>query len=143
MRKQSRDSQAGYSIVEVLVALVITTLSLLGLGSLQLSSVRNTNSAAQRLEATTLAYDILERMRANRRQALLGNYDIDLDQDPAGAGLAFDDLGDWKDALTQLPGGDGAVEVIGEQEVTITVQWTDAVDDGRGGTSEVHLRTAL
>jgi type IV pilus assembly protein PilV len=136
--------QSGYSLVEVLVAVVMLSIGLLGLAGLQLNSVQNTNSATQRFEATTLAYDILERMRGNRVRAIAGAYDIALGEAPAGADVAATDLAAWKDALAALPAGDGAVAIDGGQ-VTITVAWSDAVDDDQDGnhTAQVHLRTEL
>ncbi len=142
MRYRSHPGQTGYSLVEVLVALLITSVGMLGLAGLQLNSLRNTNSAGQRLEATTLAYDILERMRANRRAATLGAYNIEVGEDSAGAEPAAQDLAVWKSTLAMLPDGDGAVQA-NAQQVTVTVQWTDAVDDGNNRTARIHLRTEL
>lgn len=142
MRHPPCRGQNGYSLVEALVALVITSFSLLGLAGLQLSGVRNTNSSSQRVEATTLAYDILERMRANRQQAILGAYVIDIGDMPAGGDIAGQDLATWKNALALLPDGDGTIATVAQQ-VTISVQWTDAVDDGNDITAHVHLRTEL
>ncbi len=144
MHKRLPPNQRGYSLIEALIALLITSVSLLGMAGLQLNGVRNTNSSSQRVEATTLAYDMLERMRANRRQATLGDYDIDIGDVAAGGDTAGQDLQAWKDSLALLPEGDGAVEVV-DQQVTITVQWSDAVnDDGDAdATARVHLRSEL
>lgn len=142
MRIPSR--QSGSSLVEVLVTLVIVSIGLLGLAGLQLSSMQSANSASQRFTATTLGYDILERMRANRLQALNGDYDIDVGDLPGGAGVAGADLAAWKDALQALPGGDGSIAVDGRR-VTITIEWQDAVRDGSPDPAPavVRLRTEL
>jgi len=131
--------QAGVTLLEVLVTLLVTSVGLLGLAGLQLTSVQGTNSAAQRFDASTLAYDILERMRANRPQALLGAYDIALGEAAPGGDMAADDLSDWKDALTGLPDGDGAVETDGNR-VTVTVRWTDASAANPGGSRIAFVR---
>jgi type IV pilus assembly protein PilV len=123
-----RRRQAGLSLVEVLVTVVLVSVGLLGIAGLQLTSVQNTNSASQRFEATLLAEDILERMRANRSQAMVGRYDIAVGAGVNSVGIAQDDLTEWRASLAQLPGGDGGVGFDGN-EVTITVQWTDASDD--------------
>lgn len=137
-------AQAGTTLVEVLVTLVLVSVGLLGLVGLQLATVQNTNSAAQRFEATTLAQDILERMRANKARAVDGDYDIALGAGANGAGLAGDDLAAWKQALAVLPAGDGSIDV-NNGEVTITVQWTDASNESTNGSrdSSVFLRTGL
>lgn len=141
---QPRRDQAGTTLIEVLITVILVSVGLLGLAGLQLTTVQNTNSAAERFEASTLARDILERMRANRQQALNGEYDLDMGDDPGGAGLAGDDLDAWMDALGVLPNGDGSVEVD-DGVVTIEVEWTDASDDNDGDTRDmsVFLRTGL
>ena len=55
----------GVSMIEVLVTLVILSIGLLGMAGLQLSSIRGTNSSNYRTQASLLANDIIERMRAN------------------------------------------------------------------------------
>ncbi|MBL8201317.1 MAG: type IV pilus modification protein PilV [Chromatiales bacterium] len=143
-RSQSCGNQGGTTLIEVLITVILVSVGLLGLAGLQLTSVQNTNSAAERFEATTLARDILERMRANRQQALNGLYDLAMGDDPGAAGLAGDDLDAWMDALAVLPNGDGSIEV-NDGIVTIEVQWTDASDDNAGGTRDmsIFLRTGL
>ncbi|MEQ1800785.1 MAG: type IV pilus modification protein PilV [Gammaproteobacteria bacterium] len=138
------NSQAGTTLIEVLITVILVSVGLLGLAGLQLTTVQNTNSAAERFEATTLARDILERMRANRQQALNGEYDLAMGDAPAAADLAGDDLDAWMDALAALPNGDGSIEVV-DDVVTIEVEWTDASDDNAGDTRDmsVFLRTGL
>jgi type IV pilus assembly protein PilV len=120
--------QAGITLVEVLVTLLLVSTGLLGMVALQLSTTQNTNSAAQRFEATQLARDILERMRANRAAAMLGHYNVALGGSSAAGGLAKADVDEWKAALARLPGGDGAVAVV-DGVATITVAWTDVSTD--------------
>lgn len=140
----TRRSQSGTTLIEILITVILVSVGLLGLAGLQLATVQNTNSAAERFEATTLARDILERMRANRQQALNGQYNLAMGDDPAVDGLAGDDLEAWMDSLATLPNGDGSVEVD-DGVVTIEVEWTDASDDNAGDTRDmsVFLRTGL
>jgi type IV pilus assembly protein PilV len=58
-------SEAGVSLVEVAVAVLVLSIGALGLASLQISAKRAGFEAMQRTEASALAMDILERMRAN------------------------------------------------------------------------------
>lgn len=69
--------QQGMSLIEVLVAVLVLALGLLGLAMLQTAGLRLTTDSYSRSQATFLAYDIIERMRANQAGFIAGNYDID------------------------------------------------------------------
>lgn len=56
----------GFTLLETLAALLILSIGLLGLASLQLTNVKNSRDAYYRTQANILAQDIAERMRANR-----------------------------------------------------------------------------
>lgn len=58
--------QTGFSLVEVLVAMLVLAIGLLGLAALQTQGVRFNHDAYVRTNATTLAYDIVDKMRLNR-----------------------------------------------------------------------------
>ncbi len=60
-----RSRQSGFSLLEVLIAIVITSIGLLGLAAMQATGLRNNHSAYHRSQATVLAYDIADRMRSN------------------------------------------------------------------------------
>jgi len=143
-RHCSRNSQSGTTLIEVLITVVLVSIGLLGLAGLQLMTVQNSNSSSERFEATTLAHDILERLRANRQPALAGQYNLALGANPAGANLVGEDLDEWRDALAVLPNGDGSIDVTAGV-VTIEVKWTDASDDNADDSRvmSVFLRTEL
>lgn len=67
-------SDRGISLIEVLVSLVILSLGVLAVVALQLVSKRNNADAGQRTIAAQLAYDMIERMRANSTQATLAAF---------------------------------------------------------------------
>ena len=75
-RRPGRGKAAGFSLIEVMVAVLVLGVGLLGFALLQTMSVRFTQSANQRTQATNLAYDMLDQMRANRIAAgqYVGNY---------------------------------------------------------------------
>lgn len=58
----------GFSFVEVLVAVFVMSVGLLGVGALQVTSKRSNLEAVQRATAVALASDIIERMRANAQE---------------------------------------------------------------------------
>lgn len=149
------DRISGFTLMEVLVALVILSIGLLGLAGLQAAGLRYNHSSYLRSQATLLAYDIVDRMRANRQEALNGSYNIALGTSPAApasctgsaafctpAQLKDDDLYQWETALKNtLPSGTGGITMNGTQ-FTITVQWTDDQTPGAPA-QKFSLMTAL
>jgi type IV pilus assembly protein PilV len=122
-------SQRGISMIEVLVAIVVLTIGILGMAGLQAAGLRQAQSAQLRAQAAQFAYDMADRMRANLGEAR--GYGLALaDAAPAGSSTADRDRADWLARLATLPAGDGAIEVdLTTNLVTITVQW----DDTRAG----------
>lgn len=117
-------------MIEVLVTLVVLSVGLLSLAALQIATLKHNNSALTRFEATMLAYDILDRMRANRNSAIRGSYNISVletatnDEDIAGQDLTM-----WKAALgDKLPAGNGSISVA-DRQATVTVQWSEDWDE--------------
>jgi type IV pilus assembly protein PilV len=71
-RRPAALRQCGFTLVEVLVALVVLAIGLLGVASLQITSKRGNLEAQQRALAVLMAEDLLERMRTNT--GALGTY---------------------------------------------------------------------
>lgn len=116
----------GFTLVEALVALLALSIGLLGVAGLQLAGLRHNMSSGWRSQATYMAYDILDRMRANGDN--LDSYPTDYDEVPMPGGIAQADLSAWKTNLARaLPLGDGSIEVDG-RDVTVNIHW----DDSRG-----------
>ncbi len=66
----------GFTIVEVLVSLLILSVGLMGLATLQVVGLQNTQGGAQRAQAAFLAYDITDRMRTNPAAVTAGSYNL-------------------------------------------------------------------
>jgi type IV pilus assembly protein PilV len=161
----------GFTLVEVLVALVVMSIGVLGVGRLVLFSARSNDSAYLRSQAVALAYSILDDMRANRQTALNTGYDVaaaNTVPNPGsscnqgstcttGSQLAQYDLYQWATRLQVLgPSGNGSVKTtpvtdptsgITSFTATVTVSWDDTVArqtfDGSTGTVAVVLETIL
>jgi type IV pilus assembly protein PilV len=110
----------GFSMLEVMVAVLVVSLGLLGLSGLQTVGLRNNASAGQRTIATQLAYDMADRMRANFASVIAGDYNYVNYSGTNAAGqttanclnttgctaqqLAFEDIYEWNQQIcSQLP----------------------------------------
>ncbi len=136
------ERQRGFGMIEVLVALMIFSIGLLGLIRLQTISLQGSTSAARRATAVILGQEILERMRINQAASLAGNYSVAFGASPTGGTLAGDDLAEWKSMLaTNLPNGDGEVLTVAGI-ATVTVRWDESWDtDDDDGNAEIRLRS--
>lgn len=138
----------GLTLVEILVALFILSIGLLGLAGLQTASLKFNTSAYYRTQATALAYGLADRMRANRAAAFADDYSVGL-ADPApvcaapvvAGSVPQQDISAWRMALAcRLPLGNGSVERVGNN-FTFTVQWDDS--HGEEDPMQFEFTTAL
>ena len=136
----TRDS--GFSLLEVMIAVLVLSVGILGMATLQLQALKSNQSALSRTEATQYASLIGDLMRANRSAALAGQYDIALGESASGATAAVADLQYWKQTLASLPQGDGAV-VVSQGRATIRVQWQGSRQAGEPAQQALIVRTAL
>ncbi len=122
-----RHKESGVSLIEVLVAVLVTATGVLGAASMQINAVRYNQAANTRSTAVFLANDISDRMRANRANALAGTYNIALAADaPTGNLIYQQDVREWlQEVANRLPGGDGAVSQS-NTTFTITLQWNES-----------------
>ena len=121
--------QAGVTLIEVLVTMFILAIGLLGLAGLQANSLKNNQAALYRSQATVLAYDIADRMRANRTAALSGSYNVAIGSSGSSGGIVLADITEWKDALErELPRGDGSVTVDLNGNANIVIKWIENND---------------
>jgi len=144
------NKKTGFTLIEVLIAMVVLGVGLLGLAGLQATSLKNNQSAYNRSQATQLAYDIADRIRANTGSA--ASY-LTATMAPTAAAIQADcnavtttctaadiaqnDLFEWNAAMLQaLPAGAiGSIALAGSI-YTITINWDDNRDgdiDGDGG----------
>lgn len=128
-RTASARAQCGFSLIEVLVALLLVALGVLGAAALQLNALRFTQDSAHRVQASLLATDLLERMRANPGQRTSYAGDVAGDcvtesADPPTV-LAQDRLDFAAGVTCRLPQGRARVRVE-DALVTIQINWSQA-----------------
>jgi type IV pilus assembly protein PilV len=119
----------GFTLLEVLIALLVLSIGLLGLAALQTSGLRSNQMATMRTLATQIAYDMTDRMRANPTGMTNLEYIIATDETPAAspATTAEIDLTEWRDQVARLPGGLSSITRSAGPPVTheITVYWDE------------------
>lgn len=129
----------GVSLVEVLVAILVLGVGLLGLAALQARGLKFNHDAYARSQATLLAYQIIDAMRARNDPADDADLDAYLaETDPRGppphdpadlcdptASTVENDLHCWFDAIQAvLPSGDARIGANG-QAYDVTLRWQE------------------
>jgi len=116
-----RSRQSGFTLVEVMVAALIMSVGLLGLAGLQAASLRNNQGAFMRSQASTLVYDLADRMRTNVSSANSNFYSVAAANVAVNANcnttagctpqqMAQSDLAEWNTVIaSHLPLGQGIV----------------------------------
>ena len=132
--------QKGLSLIEVMITLAVFSFGLLALAALMASGLKYNTSALHRSYATSQAYDMADRMRANRLGLDAGYYNdlSESDTDPdciesscTPEQMAHYDTWQWNtDNARLLPEGAGTVSLKSNDSgiYTITVAWNDDRD---------------
>lgn len=131
------NTEAGMTLIEVLVSILILGIGLLGAAAIQLNALKYTDSSAMASQASFIAYDMMDRIRANvdgnavnNGSNVLASYALaSLNAAPVGNmnNAVSQDLADFSANITQFANTSGATSSIGivKNEVTITVAWDD------------------
>lgn len=142
----SRGRQAGFGLVEILVALLIVSIGLLGIASLQVMALKNTGSSMERSQAVIQTYSYLDVLRADRDRAKDKELDVPaMTCNPNNMGTSKVEQRKW---LTQLqetlgPQACGRVVCDGTYKCTITIQWDDSRAEGGSTTQQLVTETLL
>jgi type IV pilus assembly protein PilV len=138
-------AQSGMTLIEILVAIVVLAIGLLGLAGLQLKGIQVNQGSTWRWQAAALAEDLADRIRADKTGALAGFYNITAGAATTTAGNAATTaaLNEWLSRVKSLPGGSADVAAFAggaANQLTISVSW----DDTRGvaGVSAGGVNTA-
>lgn len=123
--------QQGMSLIEVLIAVLILGIGVLGIAAMQASALRNSQSSMQQSQAVISANGLMDAMRANPN----GAYALTMPAPgscpvpSAGATVASKDLHDWIAGLQAGigPNACGAV-ACAASNCTVTVRWSETAD---------------
>ena len=116
MRSNARSATRGVVLIEVMVALLIFMLGVLGFIGLQTSLTRATTDADLRANAAFLANDAIGRMWADISN--LAGY--------GGSTCSITSCAEWRSKVQQLlPGSTATITVDGAtNNVTVRIDWT-------------------
>ncbi|KGS15106.1 Type IV pilus assembly protein PilV [Pseudomonas coronafaciens pv. garcae] len=130
--------QTGMTLIEVLVSILILAIGLLGAAAIQLNALKYTDSSTMSSQASFIAYDMMDRIRANvdgnasanGSTNVLATYSL---PSLAAAPVANpnnareQDLSDFRDNIITFAGasGTGSIDVTQAPEVTINIGWSD------------------
>ena len=120
-------AQDGMTLIEVLVALLVLSVGLLGAAAVQLNALKYTDSSLMTTQASFIAYDMLDRIRAST--------DV-LDQD----------LRDFAANIDSFGGASATGRVsLSQQLYSVRIEWDDSRAAGTGDSRpslEVSSRVA-
>ncbi|MFL6608018.1 MULTISPECIES: type IV pilus modification protein PilV [Pseudomonas] len=123
MKGCSKKAQEGMTLIEVLVAVLILGVGLLGAAMIQLNALKYTDSSRMTSQASFIAYDLLDRIRANSG----ADYTIAPPGSPNLNVARDQDLYDFKTNIVAFGGATATGTVALNQRVyTITISWDDA-----------------
>jgi type IV pilus assembly protein PilV len=129
--------QRGVGLIEVLIAVLVMAIGLLGIAALQATALRNSQSSMERSQAVIQSYTIFDAMRANRAAALdKGEYNIGMTCEVGAATtLAKKDIASWLQSLQRTLGPTtcGKIECAAGL-CKVSVRWDDS--RATGGSKE-------
>ena len=158
------EHQQGITMIEILVAMVIVSIGLLWAAAMTINGLESNRNAYQRTQASMLAYDIADRMRANPE----GNYQLaglgsapsmpqcfSAGQNCSISEMADADLARWVSIISgdggsvvgELP-SPGAEIILNGDVYTVTIEWeqvawdeaNNAFEDAQTQTVQLEVR---
>lgn len=121
--------QRGVSLIEVMVAVFVVAIGVLGAAAMQLNALKYTESSRITSQASFIAYDIIDRIRANAEPTVLDGYDLaNISTSANCSGICATDVQDFISNVQTLPDGEGTINVDGTT-VTVSLSWSE----GRAG----------
>lgn len=146
LRRAPGSRQRGASLIEVMVAVLIMAIGLLGIAAMQTAALRNSQGSLERSQAVISSYTAVDAMRANRAAALAGAYNTSgflCATDGAGS-LADTDRAEWvkawRDSL-KVASDDtaacGSIDCV-SGVCTVALRWDDSRASNGGDAGKVQ-----
>lgn len=135
-------TQRGVSMIEVMVALLVLAVGVLGVVALQAMTLKNTGSSAERTQATVQVYSMMDIIRADRDNLGAYNTNVYTGADADGSDQPGT-VNAWLRSLRRTVGPDAeglVVCVADEMRCTVGVQWNDS--RATGGAVRQHIEVS-
>lgn len=132
-------AQRGVGLIEILISVLVLSIGLLGVASVQTRALATNNGAAARSMAVVASYDILEAMRADITAARSGNYNttVAANDCPSVGTLMETQISNWCNQLATTLGADASTtgqincDSAGVGDCTVTINYDDSrIGDG-------------
>jgi type IV pilus assembly protein PilV len=144
----------GFTLIEILVAILVIGAGLLLAARMQLMAIQNTQGGYFRAQAAYLGYEIVDRMRTNIPAVSAGDYDlastdgtpVEVDCKGPSADCTIAEMAQfdqfwWRSALDNaLPSATGAIATVDDGDfttITVNVTWMDPFSVANGAEQSV------
>ena len=118
--------ESGMTLIEVLVTAVILAVGLLGAATIQLGALKVTDSSRMISQASFIAYDMLDRIRANSAADYSWSRAGGAPANVATASVRDLDLHDFEANILGFAGESARGSVVhSDSEVTVSIRWLD------------------
>lgn len=139
-------SPRGGTLIEVLVAVLVLALGMLGAAALHAAALRNNQSNFEHAQMSVLNHSMFDAMRANLEGVTNGEYELSAwtCTAPSATNLAQADIAAWINGLqAQLnPSACGSISCNG-RDCTIGIRWDDSRATGGSSTQVFELQGRL
>jgi type IV pilus assembly protein PilV len=136
-------SMRGVGLIEVMIAVLIMGIGLLGIAAMQATTLRNSQSSVERSQAVVQTYTILDAMRANidAARSPANGYNLAMTgTPPAGGTLITNDQRFWLQTVQANLGPTARGQILcALNACTITLEWDDS--RGKGGATAQSFST--
>jgi type IV pilus assembly protein PilV len=146
----------GFTLVEILVAVLVIGAGLMMAARMQLIGIQNTQGGYLRAQAANLSYEIIDRMRTNIVGLSAGDYDMLVDDDSpteitcggatancTPAQMAQYDNYWWRQTISRaLPSGTGSIATTDSGDfttVTVSMSWVDPYSAADGNEQTIIM----
>jgi type IV pilus assembly protein PilV len=135
----------GASLIEVMIAVLVLAVGMLGMAALQAVTLKNSGSAAQRSTAIIQSYAMLDMMRANLDAARAGQYNQGWLCEAPGSGTRINnDISQWIGQLQAAMGETACGRITcGANECEVGVRWDDSRGSGGDPGEDIVTKTRL